>query len=1018
MQGNATTFINIGGVDNLANMAELSEETLLLELQGRFMAHNIMTYVGDILIVMNPYQRYPIYTKEIASFYQGMQYGKDDLAPHAYFLADTAYARITSTGNAQTFVISGESGAGKTETTKIIVGHIMELCKAGKTDLEEKIKQLNPFLEAFGNAKTVMNNNSSRFGKYLELKFDKLGNICGAAMLHYLLEKSRVTFRNEGEQSFHIFYQLYSGMKAAGTLDEYGLTLPSAHKYLNTPPGPPDDAVMNSTMKTCGEGKGGLAEEWIECKDGMAFIKIADELIVSMTKLLACSVLIGDVEFTEGGNDDAQVTGGNIEKIVELYGVDIEIMKTALTTSSTVTRGEKITKNLTKDVAHGFKDAMAKGVFSKIFDWIFETSNKVLVDPKAPSDFVTIGVLDIFGFEVFKLNSIEQMCIDLTNEQLQGYFNNHVFVAEQEEYKREGVDVSKISFSDNQSTLDLFLAKKGSIFAILDEETRFPKASDLSFTQKCSAALGSHPSKAFKAARSERDMMFTVEHYAGPVTYATINFLEKNKDTLSQDIKDMLAGASDPLMKIIYDPAHPSNAIVKKPPTLASIFKGSLNDLMSRMGLCEPQFVRCLKATSTKTPLHWEEDLVCRQLKYAGVLETIKIRKLGYSIRFDFGAFVKKYKNITYHYHDSVGEDQASCQTLLTGLKKDDGSPLIDDFQVGTSKVFLKYYHGDLLGAEARKHAQALLFLQNIVKGHVARELYQEKLVEARKTREECVRFLRQAETGGKKYGDKIQAITKVDEVEGPDRPWMNKLMEVAQNAEAEAIEVEEERQEQLEALVELEAAGDEPKEEATTPVNGYFTYAQNEHLDLKVGPLERPWREKTDEATGRTYFKNTETKTTSWVDPRSHTARPHDPAECEGDQLPFGWDKAETETGVVFYINHLLNEHHKDHPRDQLIAKIQKRDKLKAANVEKETPILKVINELKEKRTLMTVQLGEASDEQSRNQVEARIADITKTIDKQTAVLTKQRHGIDLLEQQIERMKSTKPLDLIIPSH
>merc|ERR1712127_1179942 len=243
-------------------------------------------------------------------------------------------------------------------------------------------------------------------------------------------------------------------------------------------------------------------------------------------------------------------------------------------------------------------------------------------------------------------------------------------------------------------------------------------------------------------------------------------------------------------------------------------------------------------------------------------------------------------------------------------------------------------------------------------------------------------------------YADKMRVLAKKDEEIGTDRPGMGQLMEKAQDAEAEAMEEEEQRQE------ELAAVADEPKEEKTAIVNGYMVWAQNEHLELKVGPLERPWREKTDEATGRTYFKNTETKTTSWVDPRSHTARPHDPAECEGDQLPFGWDKAETETGVVFYINHLLNEHHKDHPRDQLITKIQKRD------------------ELKEKRTLMTVQLGEASDEQSRNQVEARIADITKTIDKQTAVLTKQRHGIDLLEQQIERMKSTKPLDLIIPSH
>merc|ERR1712127_1108140 len=261
-------------------------------------------------------------------------------------------------------------------------------------------------------------------------------------------------------------------------------------------------------------------------------------------------------------------------------------------------------------------------------------------------------------------------------------------------------------------------------------------------------------------------------------------------------------------------------------------------------------------------------------------------------------------------------------------------------------------------------------------------------------------------------YADKMRVLAKKDEEIGTDRPGMGQLMEKAQDAEAEAMEEEEQRQE------ELAAVADEPKEEKTTPVNGYFTWAQNEHLELKVSPLERPWREKTDEATGRTYFKNTETKTTTWVDPRSHTARPHDPAECSADELPFGWDKAETETGVVFYINHLLNEHHKDHPRDQLIGKQQKLAKLEAANVEKEAPILEVINELKEKRTGLTVQLGEASDEQARAQVEARIADLTKTIDKNTGVLHKQRSAIDALKTQIERFKSHKPLDLIIPSN
>lgn len=1007
MNQDPSSFINVGGMDNLANLSELSEETLLEEIKNRYFAHNIQTYVGDILIVMNPYQRYPVYTPAIQKFYMGGQFGKDELAPHCYRLADVAYQRITSAGNAQTFVISGESGAGKTETTKIIVAHIMTLCKAGKTDLEEKIKQLNPFLEAFGNAKTVMNNNSSRFGKYLELKFDKLGNVCGAQMLHYLLEKSRVTFRNEGEQSFHIYYQLYAGMQAANKLDEYGLTKPSDNWFLNNPPGPPDDNVLNSTMKTCGEGKGGVAEEWLECKEGMTFIGVADEIFLAMARQLAAGIVIGDLEFTEGGNDDASITGGNAAKVAELMSVDVATLSTALQTSSTITRGEKIVKNLNKETAISFRDALAKGVFSKIFDWIFETCNNVLLDPKAPADQVTIGVLDIFGFEVFKINSIEQMCIDLTNEQLQGYFNHHVFVAEQDEYKREGVDVSKISFADNQPTLDLFLAKSGSIFSILDEESRFPKASDLTFTQKCAAALKGHKSKAFTPARSERDMMFTVEHYAGPVTYGTLNFLEKNRDTLSTDIKDMLAASADPLLKIIYDPTHPSNAAPaggkKKAPTLASNFKSSLADLMSRMSLCEPQFVRCLKTNSVKKILTWELDLVTRQLRYAGVLETIKIRKLGYSFRMPFAEFVKKFKNIVYHYHEMPDETEATCNKILSDIK-------LDNFQVGTTKVFMKYYHSDVLAAHAKQHAQALLFLQNIVKGHVTRELYQAKLVQARMTRFEVVDFFKMCEVTGNKAAAASVKMQAIDVKEKDSRTWMDRVTEQAENAEAEALEVEEMRKD---ALAKVE---DEPTEIKTEMVNGYFIWQQNDHLDLKVGALERPWRKKLDETTGRYYFKNTETKKTTWVDPRTFEARAHDPAETTGEELPFGWDKAETQEGVVFFVNHLLNEHHKDHPRDQLNHKKAKYAKLSANVAEAEAPVLLTINELKEKRTLLTVQLGEATDEQSRAQVQTRIDDLSKTIDEHTSTLHKSRSKLDALKSQIERMSSRKSIDAIIP--
>jgi myosin-3 len=1006
-KGRPDQFINVGGLDNLADATELTEESILSEMKSRYEAHNIQTYVGDILIVLNPYQRYPIYTKEIQKYYIGGKFPKDEVAPHCYRMADVAYQRIVAPGgNPQCFVISGESGAGKTETTKIIVAHIMELCKAGKSDIEAKIKQLNPFLEAFGNAKTVMNNNSSRFGKYLELKFTKLGDICGAAMLHYLLEKSRVNFRNEGEQNFHIFYQLYAGMKAANALDQYGFSKPSAHKFLNTPPGPPDDSVLGNMLSTCGES-GGVADEWNECKEGMTFIGVEQARFDAMTGLLAGMLVVGDTEFTEGGNDDAQVSGGNIAKAAALFGITEDKLKEVLTTSSTVTRGEKIVKNLNKAAAWSSTTAMAKGMYSKIFDWIFETCNAILMDAKAPpeEDQITIGVLDIFGFEVFKMNSIEQMCIDLTNEQLQNFFNYNIFQAEQEEYVAEGVDVSKITYPDNQPTLDLFL-KKGGIFSILDEETRFPKASDLTFTQKC-ANLKSHVSKAFEPARSDRDLNFTVTHYAGKVTYGTVNFLEKNADKISDDIKQSMVDSTDDLLKFLYDPSRPCNAppTTKKAPTLASVFAKSLKDLMDRMAKCQAQFVRCLKTNAQKKILTWEPELVTRQLRYAGVLETIKIRKLGYSFRMEFGMFVRKYKNISYHYHEQAAEDKPTCDQILKGIK-------LENYQVGKTKVFMKYYHADVLMAEAKKHSSALVFLQKIVKGHVTREIYQEKLGETRATKAKAAHFFKLIENPIKKLSAKAKALAEIDVKEGANRDWMDKVVEQAQNAEAEQLEQEEDRKEQL---AQIEASQDVPAEEPTTMVNGYMVFAQNEHLDLKVGPLERPWRKKLDEATGRHYFKNTETKTTSWVDPRTHTSRKHNPAECKDDELPFGWDKAQTESGQIFYINHLNNEHRKDHPRVELEQKKSKLAKLKANQEEAEAPVLKNINELKEKRTVLTVQVGEAVDEASRKAAEDRVSDLTKTIDGHTATLQKSRSKLEALEKQIARIEAPKSLDMLI---
>jgi len=1005
----ATKYINVGGEDNLANLQILSEETILAAVKGRYEKDNIHTYVGDILIILNPYIRFPVYTDKIRQWYMGGQYPKDVVAPHPYKVADTAYENMCKYRKAQTFVISGESGAGKTETTKIIVSQIMHLCRAGKTSLEEKIKNLNPFLEAFGNAKTVMNNNSSRFGKYLELMFDDAGSICGASMSHYLLEKSRVAVRNVGEQNFHIFYQVYAGLAAKNDLADKGLSKPSANHYLNSEGAPPDDVVLKGTLETCGDG---LKSEWDEVIEGMKYIHVEGEPIESLTKILAGIIIAGDFEFKDGGNDDSHITNGNIvDKFAALNGVDVDMLKTALTTTSKVTRGEKITKNLDVEKAKSNRDAMAKMIFNKIFVWIFELCNEILVDPTAASkDTCTIGVLDIFGFEVFKKNSIEQMCIDLTNEQLQGYFNHHIFVAEQEEYKAEGIDVAKISFPDNTPTLDMFL-KKGGIFSILNEETRFPKATDLTFTQKCTAALSSHKSKAFKGPRSDRDTKFTVTHYAGQVEYCTDDFLEKNRDKLSDDITEVLVASGDALLAKLFDPTRPSNQASagsgKKAPTLCSIFAESLKDLMTRMGKCQPHFIRCLKTNGKKKPHLWEEELVTRQLRYAGVLETIKIRKMGYSFRMAFGDFVKSYNNVSYHYHEDPPQTFETCMKILDSLKNETKSQKqnFDDSEVGKTKVFMKYYHADMLGVIAKRHSSAVSFLQKIVRGHVARQQYLVQRTAARLQTKQANELLTLIESHGEKASENAQKLKKEDEKASQDRDWLERVKMQAAMAEAEKMQAEEE------AKVKLKAVENEPTEVKTKSVNGYFVWQRNEHLTLKKGALESPWRKKLDEATGRYYFKNTETKTTTWIDPRSldFDERPHNPTECSGDQLPFGWDKAETDNGTVFYIDHVTNTHHRDHPKEEVARKIQQRKKLEADAKEETDKKLELINDLKSKRTLLTTQVGQAVDTASRESLEGRIRDITSTIEKETAFVEEVRSKIDVLDGMIKRMQETK---------
>lgn len=1021
-----TGYLNIGGFDNLASLELLDEASLLNEIKSRYEVDNIHTYIGDILLIVNPYNRLSIYSESIAKMYMGSQYAADEIAPHCFKLAESAYEEMVSTQSDQCFVVSGESGAGKTESVKIIVGHIMALCRAGRLSLESKIVKLNAFLEPFGNARTGLNNNSSRFGKYLELQFDSAGGITGAQLTAYLLEKSRCCVRNAGEASFHSFYQLFAYLSSQGTLSQFHLSKPSDHKYLQGIGAPTDNEVIYGTLKTNGMG---LLAEWNDLQDGLAAVGVKGELLGSLERILAAIIILGDIKFNSQANDSSSVANKDIiQNAANMLAVDADVLEKVLTSQDIVIAGETTVKSLDSRHASANRDSLAKMIYANLFAWIFKMCNEFLTDTQAAPDSPKIGVLDIFGFETFKVNSLEQMCINLANEQLQWYYNNHVFTNEEEEYRREGISLDSVNFTNNDASLDLF---KNHLIKNLEEQSALPRCTDLSFTEKC-RDLQSHASGIYTASKSDRDLSFTCQHYAGSVAYSTEGFLFKNRDKLGNDVTQAMVDSKDKLLSMLFsgDTDNESKSKTKKRlKTVSSTFLSSLTELVSRMSKCKPYFVRCLKSNLQKKPKVWDNDLILRQLKYSGVLETVKIRKLGYSFRMEFGEFVRQFRSISYRYHEEVPPTQEVCMAIMKKIATDlakiqettsgKDSMVSYDFareaQVGKTKVFMKFYHADLLHVVKKKHAAALLFLQKIVRGHVSRAQFMPLRQQAREEQMAVNELFNMIEENGANAYSRSKAKFDEDESSNLDRPWLERVKQQASMFEAAKEELKQSRMSTLQAKV-----AEPTVETQTKNIGGYFVWERDEFYDDRVGPLQHPWRKKIDEETGRTFFRNTLKKVTTWIDPRSiecEDVRPHDPLECdvEKGQLPFGWDKAQTANGDVFYINHLENTHCKDHPRQELEAKMQLRDELTKETELEIAQKLQVVNDLKEKRALITRQAGHAADTQSRQRFEDRIDDLTITIDRGVKGIENLRSKLQALNDSIEKWRSKKSKHVLV---
>lgn len=467
-------------LDDLAAMEVLSEENIVEQLQKRYEASQIYTNIGDILIAVNPFENLGLYTQHYQQKYSGKS--RSDNPPHIFAIADICHQALIHQKQNQAIVISGESGAGKTESANLLLKQLVFLGKAPNRSLEERILQVNPIMESFGNARTGINANSSRFGKYLELTMTKSGKVTGARISVYLLEQSRVVQQSDNEGNFHVFYYMYDGLEAENRLQDYFLDVEykKHHRYLRE--------TSNSSKAN--------QEKWKQLKTSFKMLGFKENEVDSIIRVLAAVLNLGDIEFGEMATNDntdnkAKVIDmAPLHRVSKLLGCSHFELVEALTSNSVVTRGETIVKNNTVEEAKASRDAMSKALYGRLFDWMVNQINMLLVfnRPNMPEQ-LSVGVLDIFGFENFGNNSFEQLMINIANEQIQYYFNQHIFTWEQQEYMAEGIPVDLVEFSDNRSVLDMLLSRPLGLLALLDEESRFPKSSDRTLTGKIKFCL-------------------------------------------------------------------------------------------------------------------------------------------------------------------------------------------------------------------------------------------------------------------------------------------------------------------------------------------------------------------------------------------------------------------------------------------------------------------------------------------------------------------------------------------------
>ncbi|KAG5883060.1 hypothetical protein JTB14_010448 [Gonioctena quinquepunctata] len=697
---------SVKGVEDMINLGDLEEYAILRNLHKRYREKLIYTYTGSMLIAINPYEILPIYTNLLIKEYRNKK--MEEVPPHIFAIGDNSYNNMMNTRKDQCIVISGESGAGKTESTKLILQYLAST-SAQHTWIEQQILEANPILEAFGNAKTVRNDNSSRFGKYIDIRFNNSGNIEGAHIDQYLLEKSRIVSQSDGDRNYHIFYSMLAGLSKD---EKKRLDLGDADVY---------NYLKGGSTLTC-QGR----NEQKEFYDIMAAFKVLNftvKEISDIVSLLAAILHLGNLKFKSGNvnhADSSEIGDTNLaDKIAKLLEVNKFDLGESLTKKTLYAHGDQIVANLSMDQASDSRHAFVKGIYGQLFVFIVDKVNSIISLRKLQSKS-SIGVLDIFGFENFAINSFEQVCINYTNENLQQFFVNHIFKLEQEYYTKEGINWSNITFTDNQDILDLLGMKPLNALSLIDEESKFPNGTDFSLLSKLHNQHGKN--EKYLKPKSDITPAFGIRHFAGDVYYDIPGFLEKNRDTFSQDLKNLVLGSRNDLLKNLFKDELDSK--LKK--TLSSQFRTSLDALMKALGTCHPYFIRCIKPNHDKKPQIFDRSLCTRQLRYSGMMETARIRQAGYPIRYTYIEFVDRFRHLGKNIPPSSKGD---CKTSsIKILSKSFKNVEEKNYQLGHTKVFLKHNDNDILEhLRGKVLEEAVNILQKVLKGWVYRRRFLRK---------------------------------------------------------------------------------------------------------------------------------------------------------------------------------------------------------------------------------------------------------------------------------------------------